>query len=90
MNVRIDPDFLARLARELDNSTNRLGDSPPSPEADAGPSSGAVSATLADLLQAAAGMAETVSRAAADLDANKATYAGTDEVNEGMFRSLGS
>ncbi len=89
MNVRIDPATLARLAGELERSTDELGKAQPLPPADAGPSSAAVSATVADLLRAAAGYVETAHRGAADLDANKADYASTDDANSGLFDKLG-
>ncbi|EQD83802.1 hypothetical protein N599_23365 [Saccharopolyspora erythraea D] len=73
----------------MEVSTTELGKAQPLPPADAGASSAAVSATLADLMRAAAGYVETVHKGAADLDANKADYAATDDSNSGMFRDLG-
>ncbi|GAA0503069.1 hypothetical protein GCM10011581_27000 [Saccharopolyspora subtropica] len=89
MNVRIDPATLAELAGGIERSTDELGKAQPLPPGDAGPSSAAVSATVADLIRAAAGYVETVHRGAADLHANKATYIDTDDGNAGMFEQLG-
>ncbi|MER5390946.1 hypothetical protein [Saccharopolyspora sp. NPDC002686] len=89
MNVRIDPANLSELAEGIERSTEELGKTQPLSPADAGPSSAAVAATAADLLRAAAGLVETVHKGAADLDANKTTYSGTDDTNAGMFDQLG-
>ncbi|MGP4019843.1 hypothetical protein [Saccharopolyspora sp. 5N708] len=89
MSVRIDPVKLSEIAGSIERSTDELAKAQPLPPGDAGPSSAAVSATVADLLGAAAGYVETVHRGAADLDANKATYSGIDDSTAGMFDQLG-
>ncbi|QUG99737.1 hypothetical protein HUO13_02025 [Saccharopolyspora erythraea] len=89
MGVRIDPAKLGEMAGGLQRATDDLSKARPLPPGDAGPSSAAVSATVADLLRAAAGYVETAHRGAADLDANKADYSSTDDDNSGMFRQLG-
>ncbi|WP_433870099.1 hypothetical protein [Saccharopolyspora sp. CA-218241] len=77
------------MAGDLEQSTEALGEARPLPPADAGPSSAAVSATAADLLRAAAGYVEVAHRGAADLDANSADYASTDDANSGLFQRMG-
>lgn len=89
VEVRIDPAKLAEMSGSLERSTDEMGKVQPLPPGDAGPSSAAISATVADLLRSAAGYVETVHRGAGDLDANKATYSGTDDANAGMFGQLG-
>ncbi|GAA0528889.1 hypothetical protein A8924_1261 [Saccharopolyspora erythraea NRRL 2338] len=89
MTLRVDPATIGGLASDVQRSTDQLGSTPPAPGIDAGPSSPAVLASAAELMRAAAGMTEVASRSAADLDANRATYAGTEDSNEGMFRQLG-
>jgi hypothetical protein len=89
VNVRIDPAKLSELAGGMERSTDELGKVQPLPPGDAGPSSAAVSATVADLMRAAAGYVETVHKGAVDLDANKVTYSGADDTNSGMFEQLG-
>lgn len=89
MSFRVDPATIDALAADLDTATRKLAEGKPAPEADAGPSSAAVTATVAELMRTAAGLVEVTSKAAGDLRANKMTYAGTDESNEGMFSQLG-
>lgn len=81
LNVRADPAAIGGLAGDLRGSTDRLGATKPAAEADAGPSSAAVSATVAELMRTAAGFAETTNKTADDLDLNKATYASTEDSN---------
>lgn len=85
MTVRTDPEALGGLASDLRGSTDRLGATKPAAEADAGPSSAAVSATVAEFMRTAAGVAEAASKTAGDLDANKATYASTEDDNVGLL-----
>lgn len=89
MGVRIDPAKLAEMAGVMERSTDELGRAQPLPPGDAGSSSAAVSATVADLLRSAAGFVEIFHKGAEDLDANKATYSGTDDTNAGLFQQLG-
>lgn len=83
--MRTDPNEIGAMAEDLRRSTDRLGAAKPAPDADAGPSDAAVSATVAELMRAAAGLAETTSKTAGDLDANKVTYATTEDENVGRF-----
>ncbi|MGW5645949.1 hypothetical protein ACWEV3_00640 [Saccharopolyspora sp. NPDC003752] len=79
--LRIEPSRLDVMAGGLERSTDELGRTQPLLPGDAGQSSAAVSATTADLFRVDTGLVETVRRGASDLDANKATYSGTDDGN---------
>ncbi|MHA6798305.1 hypothetical protein [Bounagaea algeriensis] len=89
MSVRVDPATLAGLASGIERSTSELGQAQPPSSPDLGPSSAASAATVADLLRVTAGYVETLHQGAADLDANKADYASTDDDNAGLFNALG-
>lgn len=85
MGFRADPDVIDRLAFGLHGSTAGMVRSAPPPEADAGPSSAAVTALIAELVRAAAGALEVTERTSAGLHANGSTYAAVDADNERLF-----
>ena len=87
MAIRTDPAAIDGLAGTLHAATGRLAAAKPAPGADAGPSSAAVAETVAQLMRAAAGLLKTTAKTADDLHANKATYAGTEDANVGLFRA---
>lgn len=87
VTIRTDPATIDRLAGTLRAATSRLAAAKPAPGADAGPSSAAVVETVAHFMRAAAGLQETTTKAADDLNANKATYASTEDANVGLFRA---
>lgn len=88
MTLRTNPDSIARLSGEIDTSTSRLKAARPAPGADAGPSTAAVTTTVAQLMRAAAGLAETTAKTADDLQANKTTYANVEDHNTGLFNRI--
>lgn len=86
--MRADPAFIGGLGDELDQSMRALADAKPAPGADAGPSTAAVGATVAELMRAAAGLAETTAKTADDLHSNKHTYATVEDENVGLFGKI--
>ncbi|WP_092923194.1 hypothetical protein [Actinopolyspora alba] len=88
--MRADPAFIAELGNELERSTEGLRNRIPAPRADAGPSTQAIAATVAEVLRAAAGLTETTFDTADDLHANRATYATVEDDNTGRFEGLES
>lgn len=88
MTLRTDPAALDHLASDLERSSSHLGATKPPPEADAGASSAAVSATMAELLRAAAGLVETTSKTADGVHTSARTYADTDEANAGKINKI--
>ncbi|GAA3355910.1 hypothetical protein [Saccharopolyspora gregorii] len=85
MGFRVDPDVIGRLAFGLHGSTAGMAISSPPPEVDAGPSSAAVTALIAELVRAAAGALEITERSSAELHANGSAYAAVDADNERFF-----
>ncbi|WP_243789895.1 MULTISPECIES: hypothetical protein [Saccharopolyspora] len=88
MNVRVDPETLAALAGELEQSSSKLAHAQPAPEADAGPSGPAVNETLAELMRAAAGLAEETAKTADALHSGKAVYLDTDAANADQINQI--
>lgn len=88
MTLRTDPAAIARLAGELDTSLDRLKAARPAPGTDAGPSTPAVTETVAQLMRAAAGLTQTTATAAGDLQTNKATYSNVEDHNTGLFNRI--
>lgn len=88
MTLRTDPAALDQLAGDLERSTEPLGTAKAAPEADAGPSSAAISATLAELMRAAAGLVETTSTTAENVHRSAHTYASTDQSNAGQINQI--
>lgn len=88
MSFRTDPALIDRLAGVVQDSTTGLNGAAPAPGADAGPSTAAVAETVAELMRAAAGLAEMTAKMTDDLHANKTTYASTDDANTGLFGQL--
>lgn len=88
MTLRTDPAAIGRLAGELDTATNGLTRAHPAPGAGAGPSTPAVMETVAQLMRAAAGLADTTATTAEDLQANKATYANVEDSNVGLLNRV--
>lgn len=88
MTLRTDPAALGQIADGLERSTESLGAAKPAPEADAGSSSAGVSATLAELMRAAAGLVETTSTTADDVHHSAHTYADTDHSNAGQINQI--
>lgn len=88
MVMRTDPASLSQLASDLEGSGGALGAAKAMPEADAGASSAAVSATVAELTRAAAGLVETTSKGADAVHASAQTYADTDRSNAGQMSQV--
>lgn len=88
MDVRVSPEMLSALADELERSSDTLAHAQPAPEADAGPSGPAVNATLAELMRAAAGLAEETSKTADALHSGKALYLDTDAANADQINQI--
>lgn len=75
MPVPVDPGALSGYADDLRNATHKLISTAPPTQADAGQSSAALAAAVAELLRTSAGLAEITLRAADDLASNKTVYA---------------
>lgn len=88
MTLRTDPAALDQLASDLTRSTEPGGTAKPAPEADAGSSSAAISATLAELMRAAAGLIETTSTTADNVHRSAHTYADTDQSSAGQIKQI--
>lgn len=89
MELRTDPVVIGGLADDLEGSTADLGSVKLAPEADAGASTAALSAALADLVRSDAGLAETAASTSEDLRSNQVVYANTEAENIGAFKHTG-
>lgn len=88
MTLRTDPAALARLAEDINTSINGLTRAQPAPGADAGPSTPAVTETVAQLMRADAGLTDTTAKTAEDLQANTTTYATSEDHNTGLLNHI--